>query len=142
MAVAIGIDLGTTNSCAAIMVSGKPRVITVNDGATQVPSVFAIDSDGNEIVGSAARNQAQSNPDGTVIAAKRLIGRNFHSKAAEKYAVKTKAQEEAEKLAADPAYREKKEKEEKEAAERRAIAREAYLMRQRQKDATKQTAGK
>ena len=80
MAVAIGIDLGTTNSCAAIMVSGKPRVITVNDGATQVPSVFAIDSDGNEIVGSAARNQAQSNPDGTVIAAKRLIGRNFHSK--------------------------------------------------------------
>ena len=80
MAIAIGIDLGTTNSCAAIMESGKPRVITVNDGATQVPSVFAIDAEGNEIVGSAARSQAHRNPDGTVIAAKRLIGRNFHSK--------------------------------------------------------------
>ena len=80
MAIAIGIDLGTTNSCAAIMSAGKPRVITLSDGATQVPSVFAIDEDGNEIVGSAARDQASDNPLGTVIAAKRLIGRNFHSK--------------------------------------------------------------
>ena len=80
MATAIGIDLGTTNSCAAIMESGKPRVITVSDGATQVPSVFAVDAEGQQIVGAAARDQAQDNPMGTVIAAKRLIGRNFHSK--------------------------------------------------------------
>ena len=80
MAIAIGIDLGTTNSCAAIMSAGKPRVITLSGGETQVPSVFAIDEAGNEIVGSAARDQASENPQGTVIAAKRLIGRNFHSK--------------------------------------------------------------
>ena len=80
MSIAIGIDLGTTNSCAAIMESGSPRVITTAEGATQVPSVFAIDEAGNEIVGSAAAAQAEHNPDGTVRAAKRLIGRNFHSK--------------------------------------------------------------
>lgn len=80
MSIAIGIDLGTTNSCAAIMESGAPRVITTAEGATQVPSVFAIDEAGNEIVGSAAAAQAEHNPDGTVRAAKRLIGRNFHSK--------------------------------------------------------------
>ena len=80
MSVAIGIDLGTTNSCAAIMESGRPRLITTAAGATQVPSVFAIDADGKEIVGVAAAEQAEQNPDGTVRAAKRLIGRNFHSK--------------------------------------------------------------
>jgi molecular chaperone DnaK len=80
MAIAIGIDLGTTNSCAAIMEANGPRVITTATGATQVPSVFAVDEKGNQIVGEAARAQAQHNPDGTVIAAKRLIGRNFHSK--------------------------------------------------------------
>ena len=62
------------------MSAGKPRVITLSGGETQVPSVFAIDEAGNEIVGSAARDQASENPQGTVIAAKRLIGRNFHSK--------------------------------------------------------------
>ena len=80
MSVAIGIDLGTTNSCAAIMESGRPRLITTEAGATQVPSVFAIDAEGKEIVGAAAADQAEENPDGTVRAAKRLIGRNFHSK--------------------------------------------------------------
>ena len=54
------------------MSAGKPRVITLSDGETQVPSVFAIDEAGNEIVGSAARDQAGENPLGTVIAAKRL----------------------------------------------------------------------
>ncbi len=80
MSIAIGIDLGTTNSCAAIMESGTPRIITTAEGATQVPSVFAVDEQGNQIVGLAAAEQAQFNPDGTVRAAKRLIGRNFHSK--------------------------------------------------------------
>ncbi len=80
MSIAIGIDLGTTNSCAAIVESGTPRIITTAEGATQVPSVFAVDEEGNQIVGLAAAEQAQHNPDGTVRAAKRLIGRNFHSK--------------------------------------------------------------
>ncbi|MEC8192883.1 MAG: Hsp70 family protein [Myxococcota bacterium] len=80
MSIAIGIDLGTTNSCAAIMESGRPRIITTAEGSTQVPSVFAVDADGNQIVGLAAAQQAEHNPDGTVRAAKRLIGRNFHSK--------------------------------------------------------------
>jgi len=80
LSIAIGIDLGTTNSCAAIMESGIPRIITTAEGATQVPSVFAVDEEGNQIVGLAAAEQAQHNPDGTVRAAKRLIGRNFHSK--------------------------------------------------------------
>ena len=80
MAIAIGIDLGTTNSCAAIMEASGPRVITTATGATQVPSIFAVDEEGNQLVGEVARAQAPSNPDGTVIAAKRLIGRNFHSK--------------------------------------------------------------
>ncbi len=80
MAIAIGIDLGTTNSCAAIMVSGQPKIITVADGATQVPSIFAIDAEGHELVGANAAAQAVANPEGTVLAAKRLIGRNFHSK--------------------------------------------------------------
>jgi molecular chaperone DnaK len=80
VAIAIGIDLGTTNSCAAVMESGQPRVITTGDGSTAVPSVFAIDAEGQELVGEVARLQAQDNPTGTVQAAKRLIGRNFHSK--------------------------------------------------------------
>ena len=80
MAVAIGIDLGTTNSCAAIMEASGPRVITTETGASQVPSIFAVDESGNQLVGEAARAQAPNNPDGTVLAAKRLIGRNFHSK--------------------------------------------------------------
>ena len=84
MALAIGIDLGTTNSCAAIMDAGTPRVITYKGGQTTIPSVFAIDEQGNRLVGHEAKQQAQLNPGNTVMAAKRLIGRNFHSKTIDK----------------------------------------------------------
>jgi len=84
MGRAIGIDLGTTNSCAAIIDGGKPRIITSPTGATTVPSIFAIDEHGRELVGQEAKRQAQLNPQHTVMGAKRLIGRNFHSKTIEK----------------------------------------------------------
>ena len=84
MGKAIGIDLGTTNSCAAIMEMGRPRVLTYKGGATTIPSVFAIDEKGQRLVGHEAKKQAQLNPTNTVMAAKRLIGRNFHSKTIDK----------------------------------------------------------
>mgnify|MGYP002884166362 CR=1 FL=1 len=80
MAISIGIDLGTTNSCAAIMDGTHPRVITTEEGAASIPSVFAVDETGNQLVGATALAQATDNPLGTVQATKRLIGRNFHSK--------------------------------------------------------------
>ena len=84
MGKAIGIDLGTTNSCAAIMEGGRPRVLTYKGGATTIPSVFAIDEKGQRLVGHEAKKQSQLNPANTVWAAKRLIGRNFHSKTIDK----------------------------------------------------------
>ncbi len=84
MGKAIGIDLGTTNSCAAIFENGKPRLITYKGGETTIPSVFAIDDEGNRLVGHEAKKQAQLNPQNTVQASKRLIGRNFHSKTIDK----------------------------------------------------------
>jgi len=84
MGRAIGIDLGTTNSCAAMIDSGKPRMITYKGGSTTIPSVFAIDESGRELVGQDAKKQAQLNPTQTVMASKRLIGRNFHSKVIDK----------------------------------------------------------
>jgi molecular chaperone DnaK len=80
MAITIGIDLGTTNSSAAIMEGAHPRMITTPEGQPAIPSVFAIDTEGNQLVGAAAVRQAEKNPLGTVQATKRLIGRNFHSK--------------------------------------------------------------
>jgi len=84
MGKAIGIDLGTTNSCAAIVENGRPRVITYKGGQSTIPSVFAIDEKGERLVGHDAKKQAQLNPTNTVAAAKRLIGRNYHSKTIEK----------------------------------------------------------
>ncbi|MED5371936.1 MAG: Hsp70 family protein [Myxococcota bacterium] len=84
MGKAIGIDLGTTNSCAAIFENGKARLITYKGGETTIPSVFAIDDEGNRLVGHEAKKQAQLNPQNTVAASKRLIGRNFHSKTIDK----------------------------------------------------------
>jgi molecular chaperone DnaK len=81
MARAIGIDLGTTNSCAAIVEDGVPRVIAWPDGSKTIPSVFAIDRSGKRLVGAEAKAQASLNPENTVAAAKRLIGRTFGSEA-------------------------------------------------------------
>src|SRR5580658_5048190 len=77
MAKIIGIDLGTTNSCVAIMEGGKPRVIENSEGDRTTPSVVAFTKDGEVIVGQPAKRQAVTNPANTVAAVKRLIGRKF-----------------------------------------------------------------
>ena len=66
------------------MDSHRPRVITYKGGGSTIPSVFAIDDSGNRLVGQEAKRQAQLNPANTVMASKRLIGRNFHSKTIDK----------------------------------------------------------
>lgn len=79
MGRAIGIDLGTTNSCAALIEGGRPKVITYRNGQKTIPSVFAIDKSGKRLVGDEAKAQASANPEATVAASKRLIGRSFGS---------------------------------------------------------------
>ncbi|MFL6722609.1 MAG: molecular chaperone DnaK [Sphingomicrobium sp.] len=77
MAKVIGIDLGTTNSCVAVMEGGKPKVIENSEGARTTPSVVAFTKDSERLVGQPAKRQAVTNPDNTVFAVKRLIGRRF-----------------------------------------------------------------
>eukprot|EP01039_Chlorochromonas_danica_P008202 gene8202-9049_t len=76
----IGIDLGTTNSCVAIMEGKAPRVIENAEGARTTPSVVAFTKDGERLVGQAAKRQAVTNPANTLSAVKRLIGRSFDDK--------------------------------------------------------------
>jgi molecular chaperone DnaK len=77
MAKTIGIDLGTTNSCVAIMEGGKPRVIENSEGDRTTPSIVAFTKDGEVVVGQPAKRQAVTNPQNTLFAVKRLIGRKF-----------------------------------------------------------------
>ncbi len=73
----IGIDLGTTNSCVAIMEGGEPKVLTNQEGARTTPSVVAVTDSGERLVGQVAKRQAITNPQNTVFAVKRLIGRKY-----------------------------------------------------------------
>jgi len=77
MSKIIGIDLGTTNSCVAIMESGKPRVIENSEGDRTTPSIVAFTKDNEVVVGQSAKRQAVTNPRNTLYAVKRLIGRKF-----------------------------------------------------------------
>jgi len=77
MAKVIGIDLGTTNSCVAVMEGGKPKVIENAEGARTTPSTVAFTKDGERLIGQPAKRQAVTNPDNTIFAVKRLIGRRF-----------------------------------------------------------------
>jgi molecular chaperone DnaK len=77
MARVIGIDLGTTFSAVAVMEGGKPKVIENSEGARTTPSVVAFTKDGERLIGQPAKRQAVTNPDNTVFAVKRLIGRRF-----------------------------------------------------------------
>ncbi|MBP1721078.1 MAG: chaperone protein, partial [Deltaproteobacteria bacterium] len=79
MAKIIGIDLGTTNSCVAIMEGGDPVVIPNQEGARTTPSMVAFTEKGERLVGQASKRQAVTNPENTVYAIKRLIGRKFSS---------------------------------------------------------------
>jgi len=80
----IGIDLGTTNSCVAVMEGGKPRVIENAEGARTTPSIIAYQEDGEILVGAPAKRQAVTNPKNTLFAVKRLIGRRFDEKEVQK----------------------------------------------------------
>ncbi len=77
MAKVIGIDLGTTNSCVAVMEAGKPRVIENSEGDRTTPSIVAFTKDNEVVVGQSAKRQAVTNPKNTLFAVKRLIGRKF-----------------------------------------------------------------
>jgi len=80
----IGIDLGTTNSCVAIMEGGQPKVIENSEGARTTPSIVAYMDDGEILVGAPAKRQAVTNPKNTLYAVKRLIGRKFQEKEVQK----------------------------------------------------------
>lgn len=84
MAKVIGIDLGTTNSCIAIMDGKEPKVIENAEGARTTPSIVAINSDGERLVGQPAKRQAVTNPENTIFAVKRLIGRRYDDPVTEK----------------------------------------------------------
>jgi molecular chaperone DnaK len=77
MAKAIGIDLGTTNSCVAVMEGGKPKVIENAEGARTTPSMVAFTDTGEVLVGQTAKRQSITNPENTIFAIKRLIGRRY-----------------------------------------------------------------
>jgi len=75
----IGIDLGTTNSCVAVMEGGDPVVIANSEGSRTTPSMVAFTDSGERLVGQTAKRQAVTNPENTVFGVKRLIGRKFKS---------------------------------------------------------------
>ncbi len=84
MAKVIGIDLGTTNSCVAVMDGKSPKVIENSEGARTTPSIVAFTGDGERLVGQSAKRQAVTNPENTFFAIKRLIGRQFTDPATQK----------------------------------------------------------
>jgi molecular chaperone DnaK len=81
----IGIDLGTTNSCVAILEGGTPKVIANSEGANTTPSVVGYTESGETLVGQIAKRQAVTNPDKTIYESKRLIGRKFSSKEVQEF---------------------------------------------------------
>src|SRR5690606_5489686 len=78
MSKVIGIDLGTTNSCVAVMDAGKPKVLERCDGANASRAIVAVASDGEQLIGLPTTRQAVTNPINTFFAIKRLIGRRYH----------------------------------------------------------------
>ncbi len=83
MSKVIGIDLGTTNSCVAVIENGTPKVIENSEGARTTPSIVAYAND-EILVGASAKRQAVTNPKNTIYASKRLIGRKFQEQAVQK----------------------------------------------------------
>ena len=84
MSKIIGIDLGTTNSCVAVMEAGEPTVVTNAEGSRTAPSVVAFARDGERLVGAAAKRQAVTNPKNTIFSIKRFMGRLYDEVEAER----------------------------------------------------------
>ena len=84
MGKVIGIDLGTTNSCVAVMEGKNPKVIENSEGRNTTPSIVAFTDDGERLVGQPAKRQAVTNPERTVFAVKRLMGRRYDDPMVEK----------------------------------------------------------
>jgi len=84
MGKVIGIDLGTTNSCVSVLDGGKPKVIENSEGDRTTPSIIAYTADGEVLVGQSAKRQAVTNPNNTLFAIKRLIGRRFKDEVVQK----------------------------------------------------------
>ncbi len=84
MSKVIGIDLGTTNSCVAVLEGGQPKVITNSEGGRTTPSIVGFSTNGERLVGAIAKNQSITNPEKTIFAVKRLIGQRFDSEAVQK----------------------------------------------------------
>src|SRR3990167_5463151 len=84
MGKVIGIDLGTTNSCVAVMEGAAPRVIENAEGMRTTPSIVAFTDDGERLVGQPAKRQAVTNPEKTIFAVKRLVGRRYDDPMGEK----------------------------------------------------------
>src|SRR4030065_2811392 len=84
MGKAVGIDLGTTNSCIAVMEGGKPVVITNTEGGRTTPSVVALTKKGERLVGQIAKRQAALNPENTIYSIKRFIGRKYNEAESER----------------------------------------------------------
>ena len=78
MAKIIGIDLGTTNSCVAVMEGGEPKVIPNEEGGRTTPSIVAFTKNGERLVGQVAKRQAITNPQNTIYSIKRFMGRRFN----------------------------------------------------------------
>src|SRR5262247_2300505 len=84
MGKVIGIDLGTTNSCVAVMEGSAPKVIENSEGMRTTPSIVAFTDEGERLVGQPAKRQAVTNPEKTIFAVKRLIGRRYDDPMVEK----------------------------------------------------------
>ena len=84
MSKVIGIDLGTTNSCVAVMEGTQAKVLENAEGARTTPSVVAFTDEGEKLIGQPAKRQAVTNPENTIFAVKRLIGRNFEDPSVKK----------------------------------------------------------
>src|SRR5215218_2775891 len=85
MAKIIGIDLGTTNSCVAVLEGGEPKVVPNSEGANTTPSIAGFANSGEKLIGQAAKRQAVTNPEKTVFESKRLIGRKFNSREVQEF---------------------------------------------------------
>ena len=84
MSRVIGIDLGTTNSCVAVMEGSQAKVLENSEGARTTPSVVAFGENNEKLVGQSAKRQAVTNPENTLFAVKRLVGRNFDDNSVKK----------------------------------------------------------